>query len=293
MMREICAVAMTRSAQGAPRRRADLSLWRLGGACSSSCRAGSAAILLPTAAISRTFQLSRAMSMLAWCGVAVLSRPMVEGYEKNLSGYWNNADKEYAHINYNGYLAGEKKLIQAWTDWWLKYSPVSMHRRDVFENATVMEYGIGGGLLGKHLLEKYKVRHYIGVDIAERQLEEASNRLDACCRFKYSRLKVDHILDDVDLNPFRIDVFVSQAVMQHFPSNVYTRKFLGVLSRSRIPFLMLQVRELDVKLQGISMEYAQFVTRDLLATHLPNYEMLWQSKREPNGYVFYWWHLRT
>mmetsp|Transcript_35373 Transcript_35373/g.68021 ORF Transcript_35373/g.68021 Transcript_35373/m.68021 type:complete len:236 (-) Transcript_35373:269-976(-) len=228
------------------------------------------------------------------CSLASLgansSYDMTPDYEKNLAGFWNKVGKTYAHIDYGGYLKGEDQLIQVWEKSWLRN--FSTQNGNIFENATVMEYGIGGGLLGKHLLEKYNARHYIGVDIAERQLEEASKRLDDCCRYKYSRVKVDGSLNAADLQPFRIDVFVSQAVIQHFPSASYTRNFLGVLSQSRIPYLMLQVREGDARKQGTSVTFAQLISRGMLEKHLPNYQMIWQSPRGRKGYVFYWWHLR-
>mmetsp|Transcript_17738 Transcript_17738/g.38326 ORF Transcript_17738/g.38326 Transcript_17738/m.38326 type:complete len:247 (+) Transcript_17738:71-811(+) len=233
-----------------------------------------------------------------WCTLAALvdaskatMKDYLQAYEKNLSGFWNSVDKAYAHVSYNaGHLRGEARLIKNWEAHWLNHSQEQYG--NLFENATVMEYGIGGGLLGKHLLEKYNARHYIGVDIAERQLKAAAERLGACCRHKYSMVQVNGSLNQADLKPFRIDVFVSQAVMQHFPSASYTRNFLGVLSQSRIPYLMLQVREGDARKQGTSVTFAQLVSREMLEKHLPNYQMIWQSPRGRKGYVFYWWHLR-
>jgi trans-aconitate methyltransferase len=56
----------------------------------------------------------------------------------------------------------EAATISDWQANWLDQIPFPRSVR------TVAEYGIGGGLLGKLLLQKYSVAHYIGMDISKR-----------------------------------------------------------------------------------------------------------------------------
>jgi hypothetical protein len=102
-------------------------------------------------------------------------------------------------------------------------------------------------------------------------------------------LAFEQELRDAMIQPFRIDLFVCQSVIQHFLSDEYTANFLGVLSRSGIPYLMLQTREGAKTKQGKSVARAHITKRDLLLEHLPQYRVIWNSPaRLANGYMFFW-----
>lgn len=215
------------------------------------------------------------------------------GSHKGLERFWDHAPHQYAHIAYTGYKL--KNLTDQWRQRWIRHGPP-----DVFRGATVAEYGIGAGLLGEMLLTEYKAAHYIGMDISTRQLEAAQTHLSACatCKWRHTLLHVGENAAD-NLEPFRIDVFVSQAVIQHFPSDAYLAGFLRVLSRSNIPHLVLQTRAGDKTTQGETITRAQLTDTPFLEKYLPNYRLLWRTDpREPpprsdrSGYVYHWFALQ-
>ena len=218
------------------------------------------------------------------------SRITHEGYEKDLKNFWDHADARFSHIEYNGHLKSEAHLRATWEKEWLGHFPV-------LDRYSVMEYGIGGGLLGEHLLTTRGASHYVGIDISTRQLEHAAERLARCCNYRYTLLRVNESLSDDLIAPFRPTVFVSQAVIQHFPSEAYVAAFLEVLSRAAVPHLMLQVRDdhvtrrTDVSYGAVT--YSQLTSRSFLLSHLPMYCPRWSSIPSPSsGYTFYWLQLR-
>ena len=81
-----------------------------------------------------------------------------------------------------------------------------------------------------------------------------------------------------------VETLVSQAVIQHFPSREYTRRFFSVINAaSGIRWMMLQVRE--TPLAGSSVVFATSTSRYDLANTLTNFRIAWQSERRPNGYA--------
>jgi len=225
--------------------------------------------------------------LMTW--VSTVDTRLTNAYRNDPAPYWETADRVYAHIDYGGYLQGEANVTQLWERLWIHKAPA------VLKSATVADYGIGGGLLAKLLLTVHNASHYVGIDISKRQLGEAAVRLKECCEYQHTLLRVA-ALTDTTLKPFRIDIFVSQAVIQHFPNRAYLVKFLQVLRRSGIPHLMLQVREQNSDLAGSvarasSINNAQLTNETVLFANLPNYQMRWRSHKLTNGYVFYWFEL--
>lgn len=80
------------------------------------------------------------------------------------------------------------------------------------------------------------LRFYTGVDIAERSIESARERL---------RDKKEHtrfLFADADWhNVSDADIFVSQACIQHFPSQRYLDDFLGKVNNMNADVVMLQI----------------------------------------------------
>lgn len=199
-------------------------------------------------------------------------------YSTNLRDWWNKADETYSHIRYDRWLTSPDALIRMWNRSWLHRLPS--------DPGHVVEYGIGAGLLGKVLLESYNASFYTGLDISDRQLSRAWKTLSMCCK---SRYRLERVVDKLILEQIQgAQTFVSQAVIQHFPSVSYVVDFLAVLNApSTIRWMMLQVREIPSTRVGTSVTYASSVTRAQLETYLSSFRILWQSKRHTNGYVFY------
>ena len=205
-----------------------------------------------------------------------------------LRDFWNNVDTKFSHINYSGHLGSEYKLKASWQKQWLwRYN-------GTLKDAVVVEYGIGGGLLGEHLFDDYKIQRYIGIDISERQLAAAAVRL----RGRNFRLeRVDRLDASIVLNE-SVTFFVCQAVIQHFESLDYFYGFAREVERIRAPRMMIQTRDggptsrSDPRAlrSAATMTQVQFATHlstnDVLA-RLPSYRKEWDYFQPGNHYHFY------
>lgn len=226
------------------------------------------------------------------------SRPRLPA-NGSLRAFWDGADPGYAHIAYDKtYLGGEARLASAWTKAWLgRFAPWLV-------GARVVEYGIGGGLLGELLLRSYNVSHYTGLDISDRQLAHARARLGA--RWgpeRFALLRVDELpdLSALDAGP-PSTVLISQAVIQHFPSVAYFGRFAArIKACASLSHAMLQVRRRDDRSARVRREgdaYAQgtdvsnaltFKEGELLSDFMaPQLALSWETAGGfTNGYRFY------
>jgi len=205
-----------------------------------------------------------------------------------LRSFWETADPTFSHISYNKWLGSEDLLKSKWQREWLH------HYNGTLGGATVVEYGIGGGLLGKHLFEDYGIARYIGIDISDRQVANARQRL-AGYNARFERVDA---LDAAIVSDETPTLVVSQAVIQHFSSVSYFQAFARQLSLIKAPRLMLQTRLGNTRAnQQLSSGSAklgnvQFAlhlsTRTLLAS-LPAYRMVWNSTHPAyaSSYAFY------
>jgi hypothetical protein len=159
----------------------------------------------------------------------------------SLRAFWEDANPTFAHIDYSGHLGSPEKLMSQWKAKWI--TRVAPYLR----GARVVEYGIGAALLGQVLLGEYNVSHYTGLDISDRQLGQARERLSA--RFAPSRftlLRVDELPDLTTLGSPPPTFFISQAVIQHFPSMAYYERFAARINAApSITHAMLQIRRVD------------------------------------------------
>lgn len=106
---------------------------------------------------------------------------------------------------------------------------------DESDKLCILEWGPGGGanLFG---LREYSRRYY-GVDISEKNLAEAKRMISA---EGYSHIfRTIHVLsqpsDIFSELDEKVDVFISTAVFQHFPSKAYGAEVLKVVSQSLAP----------------------------------------------------------
>lgn len=214
----------------------------------------------------------------------------------SLRFFWEHADPAFSHIRYTTYLKSEAVLTASWRRAWLeRFAPQLV-------GARVVEYGIGAALLGEVLLKGYNVSHYTGVDISDRQLEHARARLSAnFTPDRYALIRVDEL---PDLNAFGgapPTVFISQAVIQHFPSKAYFRRFANRINACpSIKHVMLQIRRKDsnprMRLEGDTykegMDLRNAVTfkegellNDFMA---PHFRLDWETAGGfTNAYRFY------
>lgn len=155
----------------------------------------------------------------------------VSRIDAHLGKWWDRASQRFAHRQYKS----TSDLKATWRSVWL----------DRFcsdgrcNGATFTEYGIGAGLLGQLLLTEYGAKHYAGIDVSNKSLEASRARLEksSISRERFSLHGVSVPFDQLGSR-----VFISQAVIQHFPSLNYTLAFLRRVNQCGAEYLMLQLR---------------------------------------------------
>lgn len=143
--------------------------------------------------------------------------------------FWETCSANYAHLkkNFEISLCGSREI---------KLSEAFLNDLEL-ENKTVIDYGCGGGYFGLYLLKHKDIDRYIGVDIAERSLENAKNL--------FIKKGFDNYLlhrAPVEFKDLNSDVLISMACIQHFPNEKYLRLFLENINRSNIKDVVLHIR---------------------------------------------------
>ena len=145
--------------------------------------------------------------------------------------YWEEeANPSYAHlIDEKGRGLSETSLV-------LKLFEENFLNKIDFQSKTIVDYGLGGGWLGRYLFLNKQIGNYVGVDIAQRSIDTAKkilSRWSTRCRF---------YLTPVNFLQLQADIFISLACIQHFPSEAYLLGFLDNLNTSGVSRIVLQIR---------------------------------------------------
>lgn len=150
--------------------------------------------------------------------------------DTKIKKFWERCKHTFAHIEATGYLKDEATLFKGWDRDFL-------HKLLEFtELKSILDYGIGSALLAKHLHSKYGLEKYIGIDIADRQLAYARDRL------KDMSLEYELHGTNYEFSGAKVDALISLAVIQHFPDLEYLDNFLNNINTSKIPFICLEIR---------------------------------------------------
>lgn len=145
-----------------------------------------------------------------------------------VKNFWEKCNTTFAHITTDDWLVDQRSLINVYSK--------NIERFAIDPTSKIIiDYGIGGGYLGKHLLSNYSISEYIGIDIAERSINAAKHNL---ANYK----NVQFHLTPIDFSKFNADIFFSFAVIQHFPNKTYLDNFLANLNDSGISEILLQIR---------------------------------------------------
>ena len=205
--------------------------------------------------------------------------------KNEVKDFWENCDDTYAHLKANNYLKSEEVLFSNWDKWYIN----ELEKYTNFK--SVLDYGIGGGLLAQHLSDKYNLERYVGVDISERQLKNTEDRL--------KKLPLKYKVHNTFTTPYiflnaKVDLFISQAVIQHFPDLNYLDSFLINVNESEIPVVALQIRYNKKTHFPISGDYNSIkntakrchTNSDYISNILKNYELIWSGDIMKNKYQY-------
>ena len=205
--------------------------------------------------------------------------------------FWENCPEEFAHVT----IEDDQELVANvnWNHAFLN----QLHNIHNLSFCKVVDYGCGGGQLGKHMHERFEIDEYIGLDIAYRQLEAAEIYLR---KYNIALMNIAHqapldytlrfseVVAD-DFAKIKADVFICQATMQHFPSLGYLDDFLENVNYSGIDTVVLQYRYngdtvilndnyKDVK----DVCFKCYTTKEYIAEELFNYKTMWVSQLLPS-----------
>lgn len=145
----------------------------------------------------------------------------------NMRNIWNTTSPRNAHLG----ISGEKSMLIA------RYKELVTSKINV-TGKRVIDFGIGGGLLGRLLLSKFDIAYYIGYDLAERSINAARVNM-AEFDNKELILLTKHIWSFVEKKP---DIIVCLACIFHFPTNLYLDNFLLECNKSGAEYLVLEIR---------------------------------------------------
>jgi 2-polyprenyl-3-methyl-5-hydroxy-6-metoxy-1,4-benzoquinol methylase len=199
--------------------------------------------------------------------------------------FWETSEPNISHIGNVKHRI--EKYTKDWSKLWFDLVlPV--------QGKTIVDYGTGAGILGYIFLKDYGLEKYIGIDIAQRQLDAAKA---TCALWEH---KTEFHLLPYDLSQTNADMLICQAVMQHFFSPSVFEDFGKNVNDSGIPFLMLQWRNGPVKFNITSKKdikkkaiRANTVDYKFVEALLPNYEMTYLGEPWlPSNYIYSTWELK-
>lgn len=207
----------------------------------------------------------------------------------NIKNFWETCNENFSHIKISGHLKDYKTLTTEWQNNFLSKLESFIKLKD----KIVVDYGIGGAYLGLYLNEKYRIQKYIGIDIAERQLEVARKNLVD------NKLNHELLMVPQDFSNTKSDCFISQAVIQHFPDLNYLNDFIRNINHSNIPFVVLQIRfDEKTHIRDGNYQSQEEITwkcktnNEYILQTLTNYENVYKGPILSNKYQFLFYRLK-
>jgi hypothetical protein len=202
-----------------------------------------------------------------------MSNNFFSNYDQNTKDFWENCDETFAHLSIDKWLGDYESLTSYWDKKFINLLNLN--------EATVAEYGIGGGYLGKYLFESKGISHYVGIDISDRSLKKSSETLKAF----QSRISLHST--SFELSSIIADVFVSQACIQHFPDVSYFEVFLSKLNKAKLKYIVLQYRYSgNTFCTKDSPVFSLFTNAFFIKDRLTNFFPINVTGIEQNGYQY-------
>jgi SAM-dependent methyltransferase len=146
--------------------------------------------------------------------------------DDNIKEYWETCGQHYAHL-----VETENRKIE---DHFREYKRILLNNLKDLKDKTVIDYGCGGGFLGELLFKEYGIKKYIGIDIAQRSLDFAKERL--------IEKNVEFYLLPIALNTIKADVLFCFACLQHIQSEKILLEILKNFNDSDIRFIAIHFK---------------------------------------------------
>lgn len=140
--------------------------------------------------------------------------------------FWEHTNERNAHLGLSGNEA-----------FYLKRADDLVGRFPI-KNKTIVDFGCGGGYIGKYVLE-HGAKRYVAFDVAERSIKRAKENTKEFSEKTEFVLLREHRWDFAQYKP---DMIVALAVMIHFPTIKYMDNFLATCERSGAKRLVLEIR---------------------------------------------------
>jgi len=146
---------------------------------------------------------------------------------------WNERVSEAtSHIKFIGYLTKEG-LYSAYRK--------ALGNFDMNER-TILDFGCGGGHLGRYLFDRFDLKKYIGLDISRRSIQATKNNLADIPEDKKEFILID--FENINsIAQYKPDCLISLSVLQHMPDREYYDKFIKLLNESGAGMIILQIRQ--------------------------------------------------
>lgn len=162
------------------------------------------------------------------------------------------------------------------------------------DDKIVVDFGCGGGFLGKFLFENFVLKKYIGIDISQKSIAAAQKNLENILEGRKEFICLSPSAAIEALKGFEnADILCSFSVIQHFPSRDYLDAFLNALNESNIPDLCLQIRHFpETKFHDRPYETtgkigtACYTNSEYMSKILSKYTLKSESKLEKSLYQY-------
>jgi cyclopropane fatty-acyl-phospholipid synthase-like methyltransferase len=172
--------------------------------------------------------------------------------------YWTGASPDYRHIRGTGRWYNENK----WYDIGYAHRKLIRTHYPDFQRGQIVEWGIGGGanITGLYDLAS----EYAGIDINSHSLIEAE-KIATELGVPFISIQIDPAENFKDVpTTLSADLFISTAVIQHFPSDTYLRRFLRTARKitKQGGYLLLQSRQ-GTRPKRVNVPYGKWAVQAL------------------------------
>lgn len=194
------------------------------------------------------------------------------GYKDDPRSFWEKTNPDYAHVG------PDFNHQQVWADW----KRVFLGRFD-WAGKHVIDYGCGGGWLGKLLFAEYGIAGYWGVDISQRSLEFAQQNVG---QGEYMNPERFMHLSSQMVARWRSDdaIFVCLNLLHHMPTVEHVTHVLAAAGQAYVDHCVFTIRNngKPAQFQPNNPGNAFWTTPEHMSELMVDeWEPEWKTKPEP------------